>query len=395
MHLRRSLTFTSVLVLLATLLVVPGAQAAPDKGRYIVVLKDAVSRPAVVAKGHGKAYGAQVKHVYKNTIKGYSAKLNKNKLAKLRSDPKVALVVKDGVARIAKKGGNRPPKDPPDGGGGGGGNCGYVGSWGQDRIDQRRGVDGCYDPTSHGAGATAYILDTGVDPSHSEYASRIPQTGSWYDAVSGGPARDCHGHGTHVAGTIGGSRYGVAQAVGIVGVRVLECNGSGTWGDIIEGLDWVAGQSVAKKVANLSLSGPRNEAMDLAVARATLAGVTVVVAAGNNYGNACNYSPAGASAAITVGATNSSDRKASYSNSGTCVDLFAPGHQIVSALPAGGSGTKSGTSMAAPHVAGVAAILLGQGTAPGQIAGEIKQTATSGRIKSEGRGSPDLLLYIE
>ena len=393
MHLRRSLAFTTVLVLLTSLLVVPGVQAAADKGHYIVVLKDAVLRPAVVARGHGKAYGAQVEQVYKNTIKGYSAKLNKNKLAKLRSDPRVALVVEDGIANIAKKGGNRPPKDPPGGGGGGGGGgCGEVGSWGQDRIDQRTGTNGCYDPDSHGAGTTAYILDTGVDPGHPEYASRWS---GWYDAVSGGPAQDCHGHGTHVAGTIGGDRYGVAQDVAIVGVRVLDCAGSGTWGDIIKGLDWVVAQGGDKKVANLSLSGPRNEAMDLAIATATSAGVIVVVAAGNSYGNACYYSPAAAPDAITVGATNSSDRKTSYSNSGTCVDLFAPGDRIVSALPGGGSGTKSGTSMAAPHVAGVAAILLGQGTAPGQVSNQIVQTATSGRLRSEGAGSPDLLLYVE
>lgn len=394
MHVRRYLTFGSVIALLATVLIVPGAQAAQAKGDYIVVLKDSVSRPAAVARKHAKKHDAKVQHVYKNTIVGYSATLKKKELKALREDPNVVSITRDGIARIAKPGGGKkPPKDdpPPDGGDP---TCeGTVSSWGQDRVDQRSlPLDSCFKPSGDGTGVTAFILDTGINKDHVQFDGRASYGP---DLVDGGnTSGDCHGHGTHVAATIGGNSYGVATDVSIVGVRVLDCSGSGNWSDIIAAIDWVAGSEsgTGMKVANLSISGLSYPLVDEAVADAVATGVVVVVAAGNNNWNACSFSPASAAAAITVGATMDSDRRARYSNYGSCLDIFAPGDRIESV-----GGTKSGTSMAAPHVAGAAALYFERHPAASSadVAAGLDAASSKGKVGRRGSGSPNKLLYVD
>ena len=240
----------------------------------------------------------------------------------------------------------------------------------------------------------AYVIDTGINTTHNDFGGRAT---SGYDAVDGGAATDCNGHGTHVAGSVGGTTYGVAKGVSLVAVRVLDCAGSGTNSGVIAGMDWVTANHVKPAVANMSLGGGASTAIDDAVNRMHNAGVTVVVAAGNENQNACNVSPSRAANAITVGATTSSDARASYSNFGSCVDVFAPGSSILSAWYTSNTATNtiSGTSMASPHVAGVAALYL-QGTpsaTPATVANAIVTTATSGVVTSSGTGSPNLLVY--
>jgi subtilisin family serine protease len=224
---------------------------------------------------------------------------------------------------------------------------------------------------------------------------------SGFDAISGGNGwGDCNGHGTHVAGTVGGSTYGVAKSTAIVPVRVLDCGGSGTVSGVIAGLDWVAGQHTTGSlaVANMSLGGGASSTLDSAVNNLISRGVTVVVAAGNSAADACNYSPARVANAITVAATTSSDSRASYSNFGTCVDVFAPGSSITSAWYTSTTATAvlSGTSMAAPHVAGIAAVALAANGAqsPSQLASAITAAATTGVVGSAGTGSPNLLAFV-
>jgi serine protease len=242
----------------------------------------------------------------------------------------------------------------------------------------------------------AYIVDTGVLLTHNEFSGRM---GNGFDAVtSGGNANDCHGHGTHVAGTVGGTTYGVAKGVTIHPVRVLGCTGSGTNAGVIAGMDWVAQNRVLPAVANMSLGGGASQATDDAVARMTAAGVTVVVAAGNdNASDACTKSPARAPSAITVGSTTSTDARSSFSNVGTCLDIFAPGSSITSAWFTSPTATNtiSGTSMASPHVAGGAALYLATNptATPAQVTQALTSSATPGIVTDARTGSPNLLLY--
>jgi subtilisin family serine protease len=268
-------------------------------------------------------------------------------------------------------------------------------TWGLDRVDQRAlPLSTTYTYDSTGAGVTAYIIDTGIRFSHNEFGGRAS---SGYDAVDGGTADDCNGHGTHVAGTVGGNTYGVAKGVSLVAVRVLNCSGSGTTSGVIAGINWVTSNHTARAVANMSLGGGASTALDTAVTNSIAAGVVYGVAAGNETANACNGSPARVPNAITVGATASSDARASFSNFGTCVDIFAPGQSITSSWYTSDTATNtiSGTSMATPHVVGAAARLL-QGTSltPQQVRDTMVGNATPNVVSNPGTGSPNRLLYV-
>ncbi len=353
-------------------------QDSPDAipGKYIVVLKD---RPAdaLSAAREVRALGGDVSHRYTNTVSGFSAELSAAAVQTLRRNPSVAWIESDQRIQLTQTQTNP--------------------TWGLDRIDQRnRPLNDSYVYNSTGFGVKAYIIDTGIRLSHNQFGSRAV---SGYDAVDGGPATDCDGHGTHVAGTVGGSTYGVAKAVTLVAVRVLDCNGEGTVGGVIAGVDWVTSNHSAGQpaVANMSLGGGYSSALDWAVEDSISDGITYVVAAGNDTDDACWYSPAGVPAAITVGATTTADARRSTSNYGTCLDIFAPGSDITSAWYSSNTATNtiSGTSMASPHVAGVAALYLqGNPTAsPATVRSAIVNNATTGVVSNAGSGSPNRLLY--
>jgi subtilisin family serine protease len=348
--------------------------AAPGTGvdgEYIVVLKDGANPHSVAA-----ITGAGPRHVYTAALNGFSASLNQGQLNALRNNPAVAYIEQD--ARVEAS------------------TTQTGATWGLDRVDQRNlPLNGNYDYTPTGAGVHAYIIDTGILTSHTQFTGRI---GNGYDAVtSGGNAVDCNGHGTHVAGTVGGTTYGVAKGVTLHPVRVLGCNGSGTNAGVIAGMDWVASNHVKPAVANMSLGGGASTATDDAINRMHNAGVTVVVAAGNENQNACNVSPARAPNAITVGSTTNTDARSSFSNYGTCVDVFAPGSSITSSWYTSTTATNtiSGTSMASPHVAGVAALYLQGAPAatPATVANAIVTTSTTGVVTSAGTGSPNRLVF--
>jgi subtilisin family serine protease len=308
------------------------AQSVVADGTYIVVFRNEVQDvPGLV-----RSLAVRSRHQYQHAIKGFAGPLTADELDRVRRHPLVQYVERDAVATITDE-----QLNPP--------------SWGLDRIDQRlRPLDQRYRYTESGVGAVVYIIDTGILFGHAEFEGRAV---SGYDFIDlDADASDCSGHGTHVAGTVGGRTVGVAKAVRLVSVRVLNCQGSGEYSQVIAGIDYVAGQpDAARAIANLSLGGPYSQATNDAVARATAKGVVVVVASGNGGADACLQSPAASPSAITVGATNASDVRSSWSNYGPCVDLHAPGDPIYSSLISGGYGTKGGTSMAAPHVAGVAA----------------------------------------
>ena len=288
---------------------IASAGAIPD--RYIVVMQGAASDAAKErTKGRARARGGSVRHDFGNALKGYAATLPPAALAEVRNDPGVAYVEADAVVTASTTQTGAP--------------------WGLDRIDQAGlPLNGSYSYTPTGTGVKAYIVDTGIRFTHAQFGGRAS---SGFDAIDGGSADDCNGHGTHVAGTVGGSAYGVAKDVGLVGVRVLDCAGSGTTSGVIAGIDWVVGDHAAgaPAVANMSLGGGVSTSLDTAVQSAIADGVTFAVAAGNENTNACNSSPARAVNALTVGATTSSDARASYSNFGSCLDLFAPGSGITS-----------------------------------------------------------------
>jgi subtilisin family serine protease len=354
------------------------AMAQEIEGQYIVVFKGQASKAqGEVTKGKVRREGGRVQHEYSRVLKGFSAKLDARALKEVRSDPNVAFVEQDRVISLAAT------QSPA--------------TWGLDRIDQRAlPLSNSYTYNFTGSGVRAYIIDTGIRFDHSQFAGRAV---SGFDAVDGGAADDCNGHGTHVAGTVGGSTYGVAKNVTLVGVRVLNCSGSGSNSGVIAGIDWVTGNHVAGQpaVANMSLGGGASSAIDTAVRNSIADGVTYAIAAGNSNANACNSSPARTAEAITVGSTTTSDSRSSFSNYGTCLDIFAPGSSITSAWYTSTTATNtiSGTSMATPHVAGVAALAAQEHPTwtPQQVRDAIVNSATNGVIPNAGSGSPNKLLY--
>ncbi|HIW61771.1 MAG TPA: S8 family serine peptidase [Candidatus Stackebrandtia excrementipullorum] len=344
------------------------------EGSYIVALNDGVSIASVDSLA--ASYDGTVEREFAS-INGFSTSMSEADAKRLAADPAVEYVAQNGVVTLAGV-----QNDP---------------TWGLDRIDQRDlPLDSSYTyPDSAGEGVTAYIIDTGADMDHPDFGNRMT---SGRDTVDNDDdAEDCQGHGTHVAGTVGGTEYGVAKNADLVAVRVLNCSGSGTYDGVIAGIDWVTANAQLPAVANMSLGGGFSQAVNDAVEASIASGVTYSLAAGNDYGaDACNGSPASTEPALTVGATDSGDSRASFSNIGPCVDVFAPGVNVTSAWLNGGTNTISGTSMAAPHVAGVAALHLGEfpNATPAQVGDAITSNATEGAVGNPGTGSPNLLLYM-
>jgi serine protease len=375
----------------AELLSVDSAKAIKDA--YIVVF----NTPSIINLQDAEAiadFSTQQANILANdynvsVVKNFGSALNgvlinasAKQITELQNDPKIKYIEQDQIMSITPQVSIAGDQASP--------------TWGIDRIDQRDlPLDNNYHYDYDGTGVTAYVVDTGVLNSHNEFGGRAS---SGYDFIDNdNDATDCNGHGTHVAGTIGGASYGVAKNVNIVGVRVLNCSGSGSNSGVISGINWVKNNASGPSVANMSLGGGASQATDDAVNAAVAAGISFVVAAGNDNSNACNYSPARAADAITVGSTTSSDARSSFSNYGTCLDIYAPGSSITSAWYTSNSATNtiSGTSMAAPHVAGVAAVYLNEtpSMTPTQVTGMLSSRASSGKVSDAKTGSPNALLY--
>ncbi|ANE42980.1 S8 family peptidase [Deinococcus puniceus] len=363
--------------------------ANPDAipGQYIVVMSEGsvsgLSAQGLSAQNAGSLIralsldpqGVTVQQVYTQAIEGFAGKLSAQNLQTLRADPRVKYIEQDGVMRA---------------------NATQTGAtWGLDRIDQRDlPLNGSYSYTPTGSGVTAYIIDTGINIGHTNFGGRAV----WGTNTTGdGNNSDCQGHGTHVAGTVGSATWGVAKAVKLVAVKVLDCAGSGSNSGVIAGINWAVSNKTGPAVANMSLGGGASQAVDDAVNSASSRNLVMVVAAGNENQNACNVSPARAASAITVGSTTRTDARSSFSNFGSCVDIFAPGSDITSTWIGSTTATNtiSGTSMASPHVAGAVALLL-QGTPSGSssaITSSLISASTPNKVTGAGTGSPNRLLF--
>ena len=344
--------------------------------QYIVVLKKNASKAPDVAQSLARRYNGNLEHVYRRVINGFAMRMSVRDMKALARHPEVDYIEADQTMSI------NAVQSPV--------------TWGLDRIDQRNlPLDNSYTFNFDGTGVDLFVIDTGILSTHNDFGGRVSLD---FSAINdGNGATDCNGHGTHVAGSAGSATWGVAKNVQLHAVRVLGCNGSGSNSGVIAGVDFVADNATLPAVANMSLGGGASSALDNAVNNAVAQGVFFAVAAGNENQNACNVSPARAANAYTVGATDSSDNRASFSNFGSCVEIFAPGVNITSTWINSNSDTNiiSGTSMASPHVAGAAALLLDEfpSGSPAQIADLLTANGTPGVVINEGSGSPDLLLF--
>ena len=352
-----------------------------ESKRYIVVFGEGVTDPLGLAQLLTTTLGGTLLYVYTDALVGFAAELPATAVTLLRLDPRVAFVEADGQMRAGDVQTMDPGGDP----------------WGLDRIDQQSlPLSSSYTFTTTASGVHAYIIDTGIWTGHPDFGGRADNVFDFLlplqlPVVS----EDCNGHGTHVAGTVGGATWGVAKGTSLHGVRVLSCAGTGFTSGVIAGVDWVARNHVKPAVANMSLGGSKSRALDQAVSNLSAAGVFVAVAAGNDNADACTSSPAGADGVFTVAASTKTDAKASFSNWGSCVEIYAPGAAIKSAFLLGTDQTLSGTSMAAPHAAGVAALYKATfGDVPSAtIAQDLITHATQGAISGNPAGTPNRLLY--
>ncbi|MFD5337446.1 S8 family peptidase [Streptomyces hawaiiensis] len=348
-------------------------------GSYLVTLKEGTEARSAAGQGLAGAYGVEISHTYGTVLNGYAVRADERRAGRLAADPRVASVVQDTRVRL-----DGTQENPP--------------SWGLDRVDQPKPpLDRSYTwPRSAGAGVTVYVIDTGVRTTHEDFGGRA---GHGWDFVGDDRvAADANGHGTHVAGTVAGTSHGVAKKARIVSVRVLDAAGGGTTARVIAGIDWVTRHAKKPAVANLSLGGPRNDRLDAAVRASIASGVTYTVAAGNDGRPAGLYSPGSVKQAVTVGATDRKDAKPAFSNHGPALDLFAPGVGITSASAASDTARAiySGTSMAAPHAAGAAALYLDDHpkSTPAQVGRALTAGAATGKVSGRGTGSPDKLLRV-
>lgn len=365
----RRLIIGAALVVPVTAAVLPlhAGATIPDE-RYIVVLKDNVSSPDAVAREHAERHGAGIGFVYGHALKGYSATIPTSRVASVRSDARVAYVERDGLMTVVAQ----------------------ALPWGIDKIDADLSSTKAGDGTGAITNVNVYIIDTGIDSAHTDLNA------AGHVNFAGGPNKDCHGHGTHVAGTVSAKDnsqdvVGVAPGAPLTGVKVLNCAGSGSTSGVIKGVDWVTQKAVKPAIANMSLGGGASQALDDAVKKSADSGVLYSVAAGNSGADACNSSPARAgthNGVVTTAATDSGDKEASWSNYGPCVDIWAPGVSILSTKKGGGTTTMSGTSMASPHVGGGGALYLSThpSDTPPAVETALKAAAqTPGTTSKDGR----------